>query len=494
MRIIELVWSLAARLARYLLTTAGVLVGIAVLAVLVSALKIAFYEQQDDTVHLRNKQAYLQEIGSLSAVSAGDRPNLVFVLYDDLGYSDFSITGSQAISTPNIDALAREGMMLSQFYSPAPVCTPARFGYLTGRHAERGLPNVVFPERAHPATWMHKLLGANIRIPAHEITLADILRAAGYRTGMVGKWHLGDHSPSLPNDMGFEEYFGALYSNDMQPFALYRNRNIVHAAPADQTRLSEYYADEAVAFIERHRDEPFFLYLAHNFPHIPLHVRDSRKGQSGGGLYGDVVEELDDDIGQLIAGLKAAGVYDNTLVIISSDNGPWFQGSAGDVRGRKGDTFEGGMRVPFIAHWPGKLCAGCTTDGLAMGTDLLPTVLELLQLPAPEDRVLDGKSLLPMLRENAPSPHDYLFYFSGGDLLAVRDQRFKYMPRRGILYGVAGSNFGFGVPQGPWIFDLENDPNESYDASDRLPEDFRRLQQIHESRVREMQRNPAGWQ
>lgn len=492
-----MLWSLVRTIGRYLLITIGVLLGIAVLAVTMAALKITLYEQRDDPVHLKAKQAYLQEIEALSVAAPSERPNIVFVLYDDLGYGDFSSTGSRAISTPNIDSLAREGTTLSQFYSPAPVCTPARFGYLTGRYAERGLQQVVFPESGHPITWIQKLTGANIRIPAHEITVAETLRAAGYRTGMVGKWHLGDHSPSLPNDMGFEEYFGALYSNDMAPFALYRNRDIVYAAPADQTQLSEYYASEASAFIERHvnreNGEPFFLYLAHNFPHIPLFVRDSKKGQSDAGLYGDVVEELDDGIGQLIASLKAAGVYDNTLIIITSDNGPWYQGSAGDVRGRKGDTFEGGMHVPFIAHWPEKLCKGCATDGLAMGTDLLPTVLELLQLPAPEDRVLDGKSLLPMLTENAPSPHDQLFYLSGGDVLAVRDQRFKFMPRRGILYGVAGSNFGFGIPRGPWIFDLKADANESYDASDRYPEDFQRLMRVYEDKAEAIQNNPRGW-
>jgi arylsulfatase A-like enzyme len=458
---------------------------------MVAVLKVHFYEQKDDAAHLREKHNYLRQIGDLAKTRSVEGPNIVFILYDDLGYGDFSFTGSRSIATPNIDTLAHDGVVLNQFYSPAPICTPSRFGYLTGRFAERGgLPHVVFPEH-HPATWIFKLLGTNTRIPSYEITMADILKAAGYRTGMVGKWHLGDHGPSLPNAMGFEQYFGALYSNDMTPFALYRNERIVEPAPADQTRISEIYAHETTAFIDQYKEEPFFLYLAHNFPHQPLHIRDSRKGKSPGGLYGDVVEELDEGIGQIVASLKAAGVYDNTLILVSSDNGPWFQGRPGPVRGRKGDTFEGGMHVPFVAHWPGNLCQGCVLDGMAMGVDLVPTLLDLLRLPAPSDRVLDGVSLLSMLKNGTASPHDYLYYFSG-DLLAVRDQRFKYMPRRPIIYGGANKAIGIAVTNGPWIFDLAIDPEESYDASDHVPADFARLKKIHEVEARSMVDDPFG--
>jgi arylsulfatase A-like enzyme len=478
-------------LGRYLLNTLVVLTSLLLIAGIFAALRIALYEQRDDPAHLRDKQAYLHQIHKIAHSEPMKGPNIVFILYDDLGYGDFSFTGSKAIATPNIDALAHDGVVLNQFYSPAPICTPSRFGYLTGRFAERGgLPYVVFPEH-HPATWIFKLQGGNTRIPSYEITMADILKAAGYRTGMVGKWHLGDYGPSRPNDMGFEQYFGALYSNDMKPFALYRNDLIAEPAPADQTLLSETYANEATAFIEQYKEEQFFLYIAHNFPHQPLHVRESRKGKSPGGLYGDVVQELDEGIGQLVASLKMAGVYDNTLIIISSDNGPWFQGRPGLVRGRKGDTFDGGMHVPFIAHWPEKLCRGCVLDGMAMGVDLVPTVLDLLNLPGPSDRVFDGVSILSMLEGRTTSPHDYLYYFSS-DLLAVRDERVKYMPRRKIIYGGAIQGFGLAVPNGPWIFDLANDPDESYDASDHLPDDFARLRKVYESGARAMEGDPFG--
>lgn len=492
MSAVQSLWRGFKSLSRWLLVTLCVLLCLVALALGFAALRVLLYDQQDDAKAMEGKRTYLHDLRERAVSSPPGAPNIVFILYDDLGYGDLSMTGSRAIATPNIDALAEQGMTLDRFYSPAPVCTPSRFGFLTGRFAERGLPQVVFPAD-HPLTWLQKFNGQNTRIPAHEVTLAEILQAAGYRTGMVGKWHLGDHSPSLPNDLGFEEFFGALYSNDMTPFALYRNREVVQAAPADQTRISEAYADEAVSFIGRHRDQPFFLYLAHSFPHIPLHVRESRRGQSSGGLYGDVVEELDEGLGEIMAALEAAGVADQTLVILTSDNGPWFQGSPGGVRGRKSDTFEGGMHVPFVARWPGALCRGCRSDGLAMGTDLLPTVLDLLQLPAPPDRILDGRSLLPMLTRGTGSPHQYLYYFSRG-LRAVRDNRFKYMPRRGIVHTQAGSFLGIAMPRGPWLFDLESDPDESYDASERWPGERRRLRQAHDRRVQAMRENPSGWQ
>ena len=208
---------------------------------------------------------------------------------------------------------------------------------------------------------------ANVRLPAEEITLAELLSAAGYATGMVGKWHLGDRSPSLPNDMGFDSYFGALYSNDMQPFALYADRDIAAEAPVDQRFLTERYTQAATNFIQQHAEEPFFLYFAHNFPHAPLSTRPERSGTSRAGLYGDVLEEIDDSVGAIVAALERTGNLDNTLIIITSDNGPWFLGDAGDQRGRKGNTFEGGMRVPFIAHWPAGIAPDRTEHAMAMG-------------------------------------------------------------------------------------------------------------------------------
>lgn len=477
---------------KLLLNALVLVVTLAIIGVVVGVIKLALYEQHTQEEQLESKRAYLANISKLGNQQSEQRPNIVFVLYDDLGYGDFSFTGSRTIDTPNIDSLAQGGTVINQFYSPAPVCTPARFGYLTGRHAERGgLSHVVFPE-GHPLDRFLRLRGANVGIPPSEITLADLLQAAGYRTGLVGKWHLGDQPGSRPNDMGFEQFYGALYSNDMKPFALYENEDVVVPAPADQTKLSEHYVEATSRFINANKNAPFFLYLAHNFPHIPLYVRDSKLGRSDAGLYGDVVEELDEGIGQLIDTLKTAGVYDNTLIIITSDNGPWFEGSPGNDRGRKGNTFEGGMHVPFIAHWPTSLCQGCSLDGMASGVDLMPTILDILNLPPPQDRILDGRSLLGYLRGEETPPHEHLYYLSG-KVLGVRNERFKYMPRRPLIHSQAGTNFGFGIPQGPWLFDLTNDPNESYDASARYPEEFKRFQQVYESKVEAMQKNPGGW-
>jgi arylsulfatase A-like enzyme len=471
--------------------TLSTLVVVALVFAAYGAVKIKLYEQTDDPTHLKEKLQYLRELQAAERLP--HRPNIVFVLYDDMGYGDLGITGADAIRTPNIDQLAEQGARLTNFYSPSPVCTPSRFGFLTGRHAERGqLAHVVFPE-GHAMSNFIKLRDANIRIPAYEITLPEVLKSVGYTTGMVGKWHLGDVSPSLPNDMGFDTFYGALYSNDMLPFAIYKNGNIVIESPADQTLLSEAYAKASTNFIRKNSESPFFLYLAHNFPHEPLHVRASRLGQSAAGLYGDVVEELDKDIGSLVAALRDEGVLDNTLIIITSDNGPWYLGNPGPARGRKGDTFEGGMHVPFIAHWPSKIQAGQVIDGLAMGTDLLPTILSMLNLPKPDDRILDGKSILNMLTNKQASPHDYLYYYSG-KLLAIRDSDYKFVPKRGIHYGMATLPIGVAVPKGPYLFDMRHNGNESYDIQAHKPEVFQRFEQLYQQRQKSMADNRGGWQ
>ena len=468
-----------------------------VIVVLV-AVRVFAPEQVDDSQRVAGKTAYLTEI-ERRATDIVDRPNIVLVLYDDLGYGDlgYGARDSNLIATPNIDALAQGGVVLSDFHSPAPVCTPSRAGYLTGRLAARaGLPNVVFPTGSVKEFFFHTLTGAgnNKRLPAEEITLADLLRAAGYATGMVGKWHLGDRSPSLPNDMGFDRYFGALYSNDMEPFAFYSNDEIAVPAPVDQTLMTQAYTDAAVSFIHDNADQPFFLYFAHNFPHDPLYVRSERSGRSNAGLFGDVIEEIDDSIGTLVATLREAGQLENTLFIITSDNGPWYLGDAGNQRGRKGNTFEGGTRVPFIAHWPERIAPDRTEAAMAMGTDLLPTVLDILQLPAPSDRIIDGKSILSVLAEGGVTPHDYLYYYDGETLFAARDQRFKYRGAAGVFYSTDQMPFGAAVGQKEWLFDLAGDPRESYDTSLRYPEDLARLRAAFKAKRAEMAQNKRGWQ
>ncbi len=437
----------------------------------------------------------LQDQGVSAPGPEDTRPNIILILTDDQRADTLGCSGDAGLETPNIDALAAAGLVLSDFHSPAPVCTPSRAGYLTGRLAPRaGLPDVVFPSGSTKAFISSLLLksGSPVRLPAEEITVAEVLRAAGYRTGMVGKWHLGDSRPSLPNDLGFEHYYGALYSNDMEPFALYRNRAIDVPAPVDQRYLSERYTEEALAFL-RASDDPFFLYFAHNFPHDPLHSRDERLGNSNGGLYGDVLEEIDEGVGALVTELRNSGRLKNTLIIISSDNGPWYLGNAGAQRGRKGNTFEGGMRVPFIAHWPAKIAPGRVEPAMAIGIDLLPTILDILSLPAPNDRVLDGRSLLPIMVEGAASAHQYLHYYDGETLFAVRDQRFKYRGPAGVFYGTDQMPVSGAVPQKEWLFDLQSDPGESYDVAARHPQKLEELRAEFKRKNAEMQTNLRGW-
>lgn len=465
------------------------------LALLYAGFRLVTYEQSDSREHLEYKKNYLQEITRNPRTKASP-PNIIFILYDDMGYGDIGLASTDLIDTPNFDRLAREGLSFTSFYSPAAVCTPSRAGFLTGRTPLRaGMPYVVFPtgsaiDRANRVTSPN----GNLRLPAEEITLADVVRAAGYRTGMVGKWHLGDRHPSLPNDFGFDYFFGSLYSNDMQPFELYRNTEVAVPEPVDQRYLSEIYSREVVEFILKDSDKPFFLYHAHNFPHDPLHSRDERLGLSDGGLFGDVVEELDDGIGHIISALEKSGKLDNTILLISSDNGPWYLGSSGPQRGRKGSTFEGGVHVPLIVSWPAVIREGKTVAAMASGLDLLPTVLEILHIPPPADREIDGKSILPVVNgTQSHSPHNYLYYFDGKTHFATRDARFKYRAGRPVAYGVDEMGFKLAVPQKEWLFDLQRDPLESYDVSARHPEVFSQLRNASNVRANELERNTRGW-
>lgn len=492
MKTLLYIWGLTRALLRALL----------LLLILIAAfilLRLANSPQEDNIDKLNSKQLYLEKIRTNHAQKVKDkRPNIVFILYDDMGYGDigFGANNNQMIKTPHLDQLAANGVMLSDFHSPAPVCSPSRAGYLTGRlPARAGLPNVVFPSGSFKEFAFSTLMNpeANKRLPAEEITLADILSAAGYATGMVGKWHLGDQSPSLPNDMGFQDFYGALYSNDMEPFALFQNKEITLDAPVDQRYLTELYTRRATNFIDTHAQENFFLYFAHNFPHDPLSTQEERSGQSNAGLYGDVLEEIDDSVGEIVSKLKRNNILDNTLIIVSSDNGPWFLGNAGNQRGRKGNTFEGGMRVPFIAHWPNAITAGRSAHAMSMGTDLLPTVLDVLNIDAPTDRELDGKSILTVLTQGAVSPHEYLYYYDGETLFAVRDQRFKYRGPAGVMYSTDEMPMGGAVLQKEWLFDLEGDSRESYDTSTRYPQNLVRLRAAFKAKNLKMNENKRGW-
>ena len=455
--------------------------------------RILLYRQLDDQRHVALKRTYLERLVELADRSP-TAPNLVVILFDDLGAADLGAYGSRSIATPNLDRLASEGLRFSQAYSSSPYCSASRAGLLTGRYAARaGLDHVA----QVPGTWEDALLrlgGLNRRLPAEEITLAEVLHAVGYDTAIIGKWHLGDSSPSLPNDMGFDSFYGLLFSNDQGRPVVWQDRQVVEPAPIDQTMLTRRYTERAVAFIEANRERRFFLYLPHTFPHIPLHVAEDRRGRSSAGLYGDVVEELDWSTGAVLDALIRSGAARRTLVVVTSDNGPWFQGSPGGVRGRKFDVFEGGMRVPLLAWWPGRIAPGQVDDEPVIGIDLFPTMLELAGLPLPSDRVVDGRSLVHRLEGREGDERGPIWFHQVGHLRAVRDGRFKYHDRHRVPFGNP-PDFGVGFyrSRGPWLFDLERDPDESYDVSSRHPQVYRAMKKELEARKRELADNPRGW-
>jgi arylsulfatase A len=419
-------------------------------------------------------------------------PNIIVILADDLGYGDLSVYGNTPIQTPNLERMARQGVRMSSFYAAAPVCTPSRAALLTGRYPIRTHMTLPLYPHNHPMEYALKLVNRYrydvTGIPVDEVLLPEALQQRGYRTGLVGKWHLGDRKNHVPNDNGFDFFYGALYSNDVKKFAILRNREVEIPSPVDQDRITQSYTREALQFIEDNKECPFFLYLAHTAVHEPLFAGASFRGTSEAGLYGDSVEEVDWSVGQIFDKLKSLSLDDHTLVIFSSDNGPWWQGDPGGLRGRKNNVMEGGLRVPFIARWPGMLPENQVSDALSINFDITPTCMAAAGISPPADRIIDGADMLPTLRGEAPGPHDTFYYYDGPILVAIRYQHWKYHRRH------MSDNGGYPIfSDGPFLFDLQNDPNESYSLIDSQPEVAQMLTRMLDDWEAEMDENVRGW-
>jgi arylsulfatase A len=396
-----------------------------------------------------------------SAQTAGRKPNVVLILCDDLGYGDLGVFGNGMIRTPNIDRMAAEGVRLTTFYASANVCTPSRAGLLTGRYPIRtGLARDVIRQNDTRG------------LPLSEITIAEALKP-DYATALVGKWHLGHITPFWPpTKHGFDTFYGLPYSHDMKPLKMYNAEpgvEITEEEP-EMDRLTERFFARGFKFIEANKDRPFFLMLTLTAPHVPLDPHPDHAGHSAAAEYGDVVEEIDENVGKLMAQLKQLGIDDDTLVILTSDNGPWWEGSAGGLRDRKGGAgWEGGYRVPFVARQPGRIPSGLVNDAMAMNIDLLPTIARWTGSPVP-DVELDGADIASLLTiPRAPSPHDELVLFINEDVAAIRTQRWKYVVRS--FYRSLDAQLDVpGRDDWPVLVDMEKDPAESYDVSSLHPD------------------------
>jgi arylsulfatase A-like enzyme len=423
--------------------------------------------------------------------AAPAKPNFVVILIDDMGYGDIGPFNSKLNRTPNLDRMATEGMKLTSFYA-APVCTPSRAQMMTGCYAKRvSMPLVIFPS-------------CPTGLSAKEHTVAGLLKQQGYATMAIGKWHLGDQPEFLPTRRGFDHYLGLPYSNDMggqanapakktpkkkdgeaaprPPLPLLRDQKVIEA-PADQDTLTSRYTEEAVKFITANKDRPFFLYLPHTAVHVPLHPGAAFKGKSANGTYGDWVEEVDWSVGRVLDTLRELQLTERTMVLFTSDNGPWLTqgakgGTAGPLHGGKGTTWEGGVREPTIAWWPGRIPARTVCDAAMSEMDVLPTLVKLAGGELPTDRRIDGKDIWPLLSgQSKTSPHNALFYFNGLKLEAVRSGPWK------LAIAPQGTGLPTGAAEpvkhtGPRLYHLDTDIGELTDVAAQHPEVVARLQRF----------------
>lgn len=441
------------------------------------------------------------------AIASNNQPNIIVILTDDQGSADLSCLGSTRVKTPNIDNMAAEGMLLNRFYTASSVSSPSRASILTGRMPQRvGVPAVLFPF-------------TTTGLPSEEITIAEMLRDQGYATTIIGKWHLGHKPDQLPTTQGFDSFYGIPYSNDMsiakelkisddivyndgydearlqddiskyeifeeykkikKRVPLMRGDEVIEF-PAEQTTLTERYTTEAVRYIQEHKEEPFFLYMAHTFPHEPIFVGEKFEGHSGNGLYCDAVEEIDWSVGEVLKAVNDNGLEENTFIIYLSDNGPQpltpkgeRKGSAGDLRGYKFDTYEGGYRSPCVIWYPQMIRAGRYSEEIVSALDIFPTIMNLVDAPMPDDRIYDGYDLAPYLSgEQSKSPRNEIYYYHANmmEIDGVRIGDWKYFD-----YGNL-KDLKSGTSEKGHLHNLSVDISESDNLIERYPQKSNELQ------------------
>ncbi|HEX6225184.1 MAG TPA: sulfatase [Chryseolinea sp.] len=433
-------------------------------------------------------------VGFKGDSNAQTKPNFVVIFTDDQGYGDLGCYGHPTIRTPNIDRMAVEGQRWTNFYVAANVCTPSRAGLLTGRYGIRngmysasGKKRVLFPDSGGG-------------LPATELTIAKQLQRNGYRTACVGKWHLGHLDDHVPTSHGFDYYFGIPYSNDMDKdtsieyrhaasdpkveyfnVPLMKGTNIVER-PADQTTITKRYTEETIRFITGNKEQPFFIYLAHSMPHVPLFASNDFKGKSERGLYGDVIEEIDWSVGQILNTLRKEGLDKNTIVIFTSDNGPWVifnegGGSAGPLFGAKGTSYEGGQRVPAIFWGPGKIKPGVVST-LGSTLDIFPTLSKLAGIPLQDDRIYDGYDISPVFSGSVPGPRKEMIFYHDDKIFAARKGDYKMYYYSNNPTGYPEKLEKLGAYQ---LFNLQHDPSERFNIADKHPEVIKEIETMVET-------------
>ncbi len=444
-----------------------------------------------------NRRQFLFSTLAAAASGASRNPNFIIILADDLGYGDLHCYGSKTNSTPNLDRMAADGVRFTDCYVPMPYCAPSRASLLTGRYPFRhGMWSNPAPDS-----------GIDIALRLSEVTIAEALKPRGYESMCIGKWHLGHTPESLPRQQGFGEYYGIPYSNDMRPVQIVHNEKVVQY-PVVQGHLTRDYTARALEFISRKRSNPFLLYLAHNMPHKPLAASEEFYSRQPGRLYADVIRELDWSVGEVLKKIKELGIERDTVVLFLSDNGPWYGGSTGVFRGMKARPWEGGIRIPLIAHWPGHIPPGLVSREICGVIDVFPTLCQLAGAPVPDDRVIDGKDILPLMtKSGAASPHEAIYAMSGPQLHVIRSGKWKLHVRTPGSSTAIDAGPDWVDPRGPdgltiiaqfeqarpnqypgrqtgdapkemMLFDLEKDPSEEHDAAQANPEVVKRLRTL----------------